>query len=183
MAQIRLVVSRDLTIINSYTGGSFNLGVVLWNGSGKAATNTTVKNCIIEGSPTPASSYGLFLNANGGAYHNTSFINNKIQNVRVGIQFVGVDGSKTNDGLISGNTIGEVTKPIKQGGILAGYVDNLTITENDIFGEVDGNTNNSQYGISLLAGSTSSKITKNKIHDFYYTGYNRLRMLWNPICF
>jgi len=162
--------SRDLTIINSYTGGSFNLGVVLWNSSGKVATNTTVKNCIIEGSPTPTSSYGLFLNANGGAYHNTSFINNKIQNVRVGIQFVGVDGSKTNDGLISGNIIGEVTKPIKQGGILAGYVDNLTITENDIFGEVDGNTNNSQYGISLLAGSTSSKITKNKIHDFYYTG-------------
>jgi hypothetical protein len=162
--------SRDLTIINSYTGGSFNLGVVLWNGGGKVATNTTVKNCIIEGSPTPTSSYGLFLNANGGAYHNTSFINNKIQNVRVGIQFVGVDGSKTNDGLISGNIIGEVTKPIKQGGILAGYVDNLTITENDIFGEIDGNTNTAQYGISLLAGSTSSKITKNKIHDFYYTG-------------
>ncbi len=162
--------TRDLTIVNTYTSGSFNLGVVLWNGSGKAATNTVIKNCIVEGSPTPTSSYGIFLNANGGAFHNTSFINNKIQNVKVGIQFVGVEGSKTNDGLISENIIGDVSKPIKQGGILAGHVDNLTITGNDIFGEVTGNTNNSQYGIQLLAGSSNSKIQKNIIHDYYYTG-------------
>ncbi|HQF43914.1 MAG TPA: right-handed parallel beta-helix repeat-containing protein, partial [Ignavibacteriaceae bacterium] len=162
--------TRDLTIVNTYTGGSFNLGVVMWNGSGKVATNTTIKNCIIEGSPTPTSSYGLFLNANGGGYHNTSLINNKIQNCRVGIQFVGADGNKSNNGLISGNIIGDVSKPLKQGGILAGYTDNLTITGNDIFGEAAGNTNYTQYGIQFLAGSTNSKVQKNKIHDFYYTG-------------
>lgn len=162
--------TRDLTIVNTYTGASFNLVIVLWNTGGKGASNITVKNCIIEGTPTTTSSYGLFLNAAGGDFDNTSFINNVIQNVKIGIQFVGVAGSITNDGFISGNVIGDVAKPIKVGGILGSQIDNLIIEGNEIFGEAAGNTNTSQYGISLITGSTNSKVRKNNIHDFYYTG-------------
>ncbi len=162
--------TRDLTIVNTYTGGSFNLGVVLWNGSGKVATNTTVKNCIVEGSSTTTSSYGLFLNATGGGYENTSFLNNKIQNFRIGIQFGGADGNKTNNGIISGNIIGDETKPLTNGGILLSQTNNTVITDNDIFGQLEGNGNNSQYGLAIIAGVTNTKIQKNKIHDFYYNG-------------
>jgi len=112
----------------------------------------------------------VFLNASGGAFHNTSIINNTIKNAKIGMQFVGVSGSVTNNGLISGNTIGDVSEPLTNGGILCGYVDNAEITGNEIFGQAVGNTNSSQFGIYLGTGSTTSKIRKNKIHDFYYTG-------------
>ena len=162
--------TRDLTIVNTYTGGSFNLVVVLWNSGGKGASNVTIENCVIEGTPTTSSSYGLFLNAAGGDFDNTSFINNKIQNVKIGMQFVGVAGSITNNGYIFGNVIGDVAKPVKIGGILGSQVDNLIIEGNEIIGEAAGNTNTSQYGISLITGSTNSKVRKNNIHDFYYSG-------------
>ena len=160
-----------MTIVNTYLASTFNVGVVLWS-STKVATNITVKNCIIESDPTETSSYGLFLNYAGGGYDNTSFINNKIQNAKVGIQFVGfpAPGLITNNGLISGNIIGDATKPVTLGGISGSYVDNLTITGNEIFGQATGNTNTSQYGVTLGASSTNCKIRKNNIHDFYYTG-------------
>jgi len=161
--------TRDLSIVNDNTVTA-NLGIVLFHNGLKGATNITVTNCIVKGSPTPTTSYGLFLNAAGGAFHNTSFINNVIKNFRIGIQFSGVSGSKTNDGLISGNIVGDVTEPLTVSGILGSQVDNLTITGNEIFGQIEGNTTTSKYGISLIAGSTNSKIQKNNIHDFYYTG-------------
>ncbi|HCY75976.1 MAG TPA: hypothetical protein DHV28_08645 [Ignavibacteriales bacterium] len=163
--------TRDLTIVNTYLASTFNIGVVLWS-STKTATNITVKNCIIESDPAETSSYGLFLNYAGGGYNNTSFINNKIQNAKVGIQFVGfpAPGLITNNGLVSGNIIGDATKPVTLGGISCSYVDNLTITGNEIFGQATGNTNTSQYGVTLGASSTNCKIRKNNIHDFYYTG-------------
>lgn len=163
--------TRDLTIVNTYLASTFNIGVVLWS-STKIATNITVKNCIIESDPTETSSYGLFLNYAGGGYDNTSFINNKIQNAKVGIQFVGypAPGLITNNGLISGNIIGDATKPVTLGGISSSYVDNLTITGNEIFGQATGNTNTSQYGVTLGASSTNCKVQKNNIHDFYYIG-------------
>lgn len=164
--------SRDLSIVNTYLASTFNIGVVLWNGSGKVATNVTVKNCIVESDPTETSSYGLFLNYAGGGFDNTSFINNKIQNAKIGIQFVGypAPGLITNNGLISGNIIGDNAKPIKIGGISGSYLDNIIIEGNEIFGEAAGNTNTSQYGITLGASTTNAKVQKNSIHDFYYTG-------------
>jgi len=164
--------TRDLTIVNTYLASTFNIGVVLWNGSGKVATNVTVKNCIVESDPTETSSYGLFLNYSGGGFDNTSFINNKIQNAKIGIQFVGYPspGMITNNGLISGNIIGDNVKPIKIGGISCSYLDNVMIEGNEILGEAAGNTNTSQYGINLGASTTNAKVQKNSIHDFYYTG-------------
>ena len=72
--------------------------------------------------------------------------------------------------MVSGNIIGDATKPVTLGGISGSYVDNLTITGNEIFGQAAGNTNTSQYGVTLGASSTNCKIRKNNIHDFYYTG-------------
>ena len=142
----------------------------MYHNGTKGATNNTIKNCIIEGTPTVTNSYGLFLNAAGGGFNNTSILNNTIRGAKTAIQFVGVLGNISNNGIISGNIIGDATKPLLKGGILAGYVDNLTITGNEIFGQAAGNANNSQYGVNVLAGSTNIKIRKNQIHDFYYTG-------------
>ncbi len=162
--------TKDLTIVNTYTGGTFNFGVGLYHNGTKGATNNTIKNCVIKGTPTVTNSYGVLLNYSGGNYHNTSIINNTIKNAKVGIQFVGVSGGVTNDGIISGNTIGDATEPIKLGGIVVSYANNTLITGNDIFGEAAGNSNYSQYGISLGTASTNTKIRKNVIHDFYYNG-------------
>ncbi|MEI7898460.1 MAG: hypothetical protein WCJ26_15585, partial [bacterium] len=162
--------TKDFTISNTYAGGTFNFAVGLYHNGAQGANNCNIKNCIIIGTPTVTSSYGLFLNAGGGNFHNTSIVNNTIKNARIGIQFVGVAGAITNNGLISGNTIGDATQPLLQGGISCGYVDNLTITGNDIFGQSVGNANYYQYGITLGTGSTNSKIRNNKIHDFYYNG-------------
>ena len=162
--------TKDLTIVNTYTGGTFNFAVGLYHNGTKGATNNTIKNCIIEGTPTVTNSYGLFLNATGGGFNNTSIINNTIRGAKTAIQFVGIVTNISTNGIISGNIIGDATKPLLKGGILAGYVDNLTITGNEIFGEAAGNANSSQYGVNVLAGSTNIKIRKNQIHDFYYTG-------------
>jgi len=162
--------TRDLSIVNTYTGGTFNIVVALFHNGTKGATNNTVKNCIIKGSPTPTNSYGLFLNAGGGGFNNTSFINNKIQNSKTAIQFSGILGNTSNNGLISGNIIGDVTEPLKVGGVLSANTDNLVITNNEIFGEAAGNSSTSQYGILLSTGTTNAKVRKNLIHDFYYTG-------------
>ncbi len=78
--------------------------------------------------------------------------------------------SKNN--IISANIIGDETEPLKQGGIEMSFCDNTVITGNEIFGEIAGNPNELQYGISVNAFSTNTKILKNKIHDFYYTGSN-----------
>ena len=50
------------------------------------------------------------------------------------------------------------------------YSDYTIILNNDIYGNVAGNTNYYQTGIYLYTGTTNTKIQRNKIHDFYYTG-------------
>ena len=48
--------------------------------------------------------------------------------------------------------------------------DNTLIEGNEIYGDVAGNTNYNQAGIYLSTSSTNTKVRKNLIHDFYYTG-------------
>lgn len=162
--------SKDLSVANTYTGGTFNMTIAMFNNGSKGATNCTIKNTINIGTPTVTNSYGIFLNAAGGNFHNITVTNNTIKNAKIGMQFVGVAGNTSNNGIITNNVIGDATMPVKTIGITIGNVNNTLIAGNDIFGEITGNGNNSQKGISIGAFSTTTKVLNNTIHDFYYTG-------------
>ena len=159
-------ISKDLTISNTYTGSTSNSIINLEDNGVKSASNSTIMNCIIGGMPSVSSSFGIYLNDDlGRNFENTSILNNTIKNTRIGIRI-----SDANNNIISSNIIGNETEPIKQGGIEISYCDNNLISNNDIFGETSGNPNAYQYGLFVGPFSTNSKIIKNKIHDFYYTG-------------
>ncbi len=158
--------SKDLTITNTFTGDTSNSVIIFEDNGSRGATNTTIMNCILGGTSTVASSFGLYLNDDkGGNFQNTSILNNAIKNAKIGIRI-----ADANNGIISGNIIGDLIEPVTQGGIEISYCDNTLVTGNDIFGEIEGNTTYLQYGIAIMANTTNSKITKNKIHDFIYTG-------------
>jgi hypothetical protein len=160
-----LIIENTNTSATTYVVGVFN------NGGTDGAKNCTIKNTEIKATGEVTNTqWGIILNASGGDYDNIVIDNNRIHKCRTGIQFSGVTGSISNDGQITNNIIGDATTPITYIGIVVAYADNTLISGNEIFGNPAGNTNYYQSGVSLGAGSTSSKIRKNKIHDFYYTG-------------
>jgi trimeric autotransporter adhesin len=160
--------SKDLTISNTFNGDISNSVISIEDNGTKAATNITVANCIIKGTPTVTSSFGIFsTNDLGRNFLNISILNNTIKNAKIGIQI-----ADANNNIISGNIFGDDTEPLTQGGIEISFCDNTLITENDIFGTVAGNPTENQFGVLIGSNATNSKITKNKIHDFSYTGSN-----------
>ncbi len=94
------------------------------------------------------------------------------------MQFAGVSGSVTDDGQITNNTIGSTTDASSCycQGILLSFANNTTISNNEIIGQVSGNTVPRDFntpsanlaGISIINSCTNTKIRKNKIHDFYF---------------
>jgi len=154
------------TAANTYTIGVFN-------NSGVPASNCTVKNCIVKASSQVTNStYAMILNAAGGGYDNIVIDHNTIMSARYGIQFAGVSAAPATNGQITNNIIGSGTdaSAIQYRGILLSYADNTLISGNEIMGAAAGNTNTYQAGIYIIAGSTNTKIRRNYIHDFYYTG-------------
>lgn len=154
------------TSANSYTIGVFNLG-------GAAASNCTIKNCIVKASSqVSTSTFAIILNALGGGYNNIVIENNTIFSARQGIQFAGVTGTPATNGKIINNIIGSSVdaSAIQYRGILLNFADNTLVSGNEIMGAPLGNTNTYQAGIYISAGVTNTSILKNKIHDFYYTG-------------
>lgn len=162
--------TKNLTLRNNTTTGTFNMTIAFFNNGTKGASNCTVKNTINIGNPLITNSYGLFLNAGGGNFNHITFTNNTIKNAKVAMQFVGVAGNLSKHGIITNNIIGDSLMPIKTIGISIGNVDSTFINGNNIFGEIAGNSNSSQRGIMVGASSTNTVITNNHIHDFYYTG-------------
>lgn len=159
--------SKDLTIANTYTGDVFNSVFNVEDNGAKGTTNTTIMNCIIQGSPT-VHSWGLYFIGDmdlGRNNENISILNNTVKN-----SFLGIHISDAKNSIISNNIIGDNTEPIEKGGIEILYCDNTLITRNEIFGEMAGNLIQDQYGIFIASLATNSKIIKNKIHDFYYAG-------------
>jgi len=160
-----LTIENSNTAANTYVVGLFN------SGGADGAKNCTVKNTNIKATGEVTNNqYGILLNYSGGDFDNTVIDNNKIFKCRTGIQFAGVTGGITNDGQITNNIIGDATDPVTYDGIDVLYADNTLISGNEIFGNASGNENTYQTGIFLGTGSTTSKIRKNRIHDFYYTG-------------
>ncbi|MCK9422753.1 MAG: T9SS type A sorting domain-containing protein [Bacteroidales bacterium] len=68
------------------------------------------------------------------------------------------------------NTIKNCKVYSKYRAITTTLADNSLIEGNEIYGDVTGNSNYSQAGIYISTSSINTKIRRNSIHDFYYTG-------------
>lgn len=171
--------SRDLTISNSNTGTTSS---VVWIASttGNAATNNTVKNCILTGQGTTTTN--VVVGAGGAtvgstptaAPDNTSIVNNQVSTGVFGVFVGGVGaGTKTQNTVINQNTISTLTI----GGIAAPFQNNVTISGNNITGITNATSSdaiaiNAGYavtgGISTTAtgladGVSNATITNNVI--------------------
>lgn len=163
---------KSLTWENTNTGANtYVIGVFNYNNAG--SSNCAIKNCLIKASSqVTTNTYGIILNAAGGGYDNIIIDNNTIFSARYGMQFAGVSTALATNGQITNNIIGSAidATAIQYRGILLSYADNTLISGNEIMGAPAGNANTYQAGIYIIAGSTNTKIRKNRIHDFYYTG-------------
>ena len=165
-----LTINNTATTANSYVVGLFNFGGT------KVARNATVRYSNIRGGVTGVAtvSWGIILNSAGGDYDNVLIEYNKIYQAYVGIGHYGVAATGiNNDNIIRNNIIGDATglnESIKLRGIEVSQSSGLTIDSNDIFGLPAGNSNSTQAGVLLAAGGSNNAVTRNNIHDFYYTG-------------
>ncbi|MCX6246257.1 MAG: T9SS type A sorting domain-containing protein [Bacteroidetes bacterium] len=142
-------------------------------GGTNPATNNIIQNCNIKASSQVTNNtYGIYMNPAGGGYDNTIISNNTIFSARYGIFFGGAPAAVANNGQIINNIIGSTTDAtsIQFIGIILANADNTLISGNEIMGAPAGNANYYQIGISVGTGSTNTKIRKNKIHDWFYTG-------------
>jgi hypothetical protein len=102
----------------------------------------------VDGSFSGNGQYLTFSNANTGSSNNT----------------IAYSGTANN------NTIKNCKVYSKYRSITTTAADNTLIEGNDIYGDVAGNTNTSQAGIYISSTSINTKIRRNTIHDYYYTG-------------
>lgn len=162
---------KSLTFQNTQGGAtSYAIGITR-NGGTDPSTNTTIKNCIIKAvSLVGTNTYGIYMNPAFGGYDNTVISNNTISTARYGILFGGTLLSKCNSCQIVGNFIGSAnaSDAITLVGIYLNNADNTLIAGNEIMGNPAGNVNPNQTGIYIGTGSTTTKVTQNKIHDFYH---------------
>jgi hypothetical protein len=137
------------------------------------ATNNTIINCNIEASSQVTNTtYAIYMNPAGGGYDNTVINNNSIFSAHYGILFGGAATLVANNGQITNNTIGSTldATSIQYRGLTLQYSNNTVISGNEIMGAPAGNANYYQAGIYVTTGAINTKIRKNKIHDWFYTG-------------
>jgi hypothetical protein len=155
------------TAANTYAIGFANAGGT------DPATNNIIRNCNIEASSQITNNtYAIYMNPAGGGYDNTVINNNSIFSARNGILFGGASTLVASNGQITNNTIGSTVDAtsLQYRGIILQYSNGTLISGNEIMGAPAGNTNYYQAGIYITTGSINTKIRKNKIHDWYYTG-------------
>jgi hypothetical protein len=102
----------------------------------------------IDGNYSGSGQYLLFSNDNTGTSNNTISLSNT-----------------AND-----NTIKNCILYSKYRAVYTTVADNTLIEGNDIYGDGAGNTNTYQAGVYIYTTSTNTKVRRNNIHDFYYTG-------------
>ncbi len=169
---------RSLAIEN--TSCSFDAHVVgISNNSGTdPSTNITLKNCVMTGANniSVVTTYVIRFNYNGGTtgggYDNCLITNNLIQKAQFGIQVTASTGKINHNLVISNNLIGTANAAnyITHTGIDLEQTDNASITGNEIIGAVTGTDLQSIEGIVYFNNCTNTKITKNKIHDWFSLG-------------
>lgn len=171
--------SKNLTISNTSTTGTYAGVLIASLGSGAGATNNTVKNCNIQGGlSTLATSYGISVGGSTAGSTGADNDKNTIQNNTIIRSYYGIYGSgsaTTNPGAmdslaITGNTVGGTA------GTQSTYVTTYGVTVgNGLGGSISQNTiqnivntlTTSPAGIQVLAGYTNASITRNRIDSVY----------------
>ncbi|MEI7724257.1 MAG: T9SS type A sorting domain-containing protein [Bacteroidota bacterium] len=165
--------TRNLTIQNtSTTTGAYGIQA-LCNFGTDPATNVTIKNCIIKGTPVNSSIITIVnikFSTTGGGYDNFIIDNNNINGAFDAITISGSATAITHNCQITNNIIGSPldAEAVSRMGVYITYADNTLVSGNDIMGPFSGSLNSGQTGVNIGTGSTYTKIRKNRIHDFYH---------------
>lgn len=155
--------SRNLTISNTNTGTASS---VVWIASvtGNAATNNTVRNCILNGQGTATTN--VVIGAGGATVgsgptagpDNTSIVNNQISTGVFGVFLGGVSAAaKTQNTVINQNTL----STFQIGGIAAPFQNNITVSGNSVTG-ITNATSQDAIGINVgygVTGGVSTTVT------------------------
>ncbi len=110
------------------------------------------------------SDYIIFDGSNSGGTDKSLTITNTSATSGYAINFPGTGNNY--------NTIKNCNIKSEHTGINIANANTTLIENNNISGNVAGNTNYSQAGVYIYSGSLNTKVSKNIIHDFYYTGTN-----------
>ena len=164
--------SRDLTISNTNTGTT---SAVVWlnsTASLDAATNNTVKNCIITGNAPTTTLIGIgaggaTIGNAGTSNNNISFINNDIRACQVGIYAAGVNATTKNQNFTANqNTINSSgTSSVGLTGIYCGFTNNITISGNNV-GNIVNTASQDVVGINVgFAGNSGFSTTLTGLAD------------------
>jgi hypothetical protein len=147
---------------NTYVLGIFHNGV-------KGAQNNTIKNCVVKAGGKVNNTWAIILNAAGGDFDNTVIQNNQLLNAMIGMQFVGVTASITNNGLVTQNIFGSSDDALTLGntGMNVSNVDGLVISGNTF---QNFKTGTNPKGINIGTNSLNATITGNTITGIRYTG-------------
>jgi trimeric autotransporter adhesin len=162
--------SQNLTITNALNTPLAS-AILISNNAGDPSTNITIKDCLIQCMPVDASGGNTVISfsSTGGGYDNCIITNNTINSGFTGIALYGASTGISHNCQITNNTIGSLLPAlaISDRGIIVQYCDNTLISNNDIMGPNAGSLNTGQTGVFIGTLTTNSKVTKNKIHDFF----------------
>ena len=162
-----------LTITNA-SGGTSSAGVWIASASASdAATNNTVKNCIITGGTASSTFAGIVSSSGSNIQNDADAANsdNTYQNNTIGTSMNGIAtlGVATNDNrtTITGNTIGSASNVIGFRGISVSNQATLSISSNTITAvhSVSTGFGLSNSGIRISGSISSGSIYNNKISD------------------
>lgn len=166
---------RSLTITNNQTGTSTVFWIAAVN-AGNAATNNTIKNCIINGTgtttaQTTAGILGGSGTTIGGAAeapnNDNTVTNNHIFGVQNGIYNQGATSLDQN-WVVTNNEFGSATEAQKNRfrGMLMGNANNFTISGNTVLGVTNfTSTTGANTGIQLAFSLTNGTVTNNRISN------------------
>ncbi len=166
---------RSLTINNSATTAPTAVSMISL-GTGAGATGNIIKNCNIN-TGTKTSSYGIALGGTNPGSAGDDNDNNTLQNNLITFANIGIFSSASSSGvtdnlLITQNILGSaaVTNSINNNAINLVQANNATISRNEVLGI----TQTSSFdAISIGAGVTNTRITRNSIHDLINNSTNR----------
>ncbi len=172
--------TRSLTINESNTGTT---SAVIWlqsNGT-DGATNNTIRNINIVGNATATTLIGIGMGGTGttsvsasslGTSNNSNTIqNNNISKCQYGIYTQGASAVLKNTGnVITQNLINTASPNNVSKGILVGFEDGISITNNNL-NNLTGSLTSYAYGISLgLTATTTLTTTGNEVTNATVTG-------------
>ncbi|NOT52607.1 MAG: fibronectin type III domain-containing protein [Chitinophagaceae bacterium] len=175
--------SRDLTISNTNAGTSSSVVSLNTTGSGDAATNNTVRNCIITGNTNTTTLSGINIsgtaigNGTGANFNNNnSLINNEVSRAVIGIFTAGSGiATKSANTTINQNVMTTAgTNSIGRFGIMSLLENNLTVSGNSVSGIVNSASAdaggicvgaNGGFSTTTMSGGevTNATITNNTI--------------------